>query len=343
MTLIEMLVSITILTVMILTFSSVLVQSQKFISVAQASRRSHQVAASLARIIRRDIRQITQNGFLTITAASDGSPLLIATIAGSAHSITDLPTKATAQYSPGSGSLICYGQVDNAAPEYYPNTQKQQKWGEILWRPSYVLVDVPGRAPNQPPAPLQGGAGLDALDIGLSYIQSVPRQQDPNGGLAMDQVVDGISGLHGAVNVRIPVNEEFGNIKDLWQVLAQDVDGLSIMWTDGETDDLDPNDQQNQDLNWYGIDATGPKGWLPVRAADPKLFPVNASKNYDTPGGIEDKTANGGKYRALWTHEDQTNWPKLVKFRFRIRDRNMPPEFRQAEGLYYEVICSVGR
>jgi hypothetical protein len=159
----------------------------------------------------------------------------------------------------------------------------------------------------------------------------------------MNDVVDEISQLRGGVQIRIPVNEEFSNIKDLWQVLAQDVDSLSIMWTDGETADRDPNDPQNQDLNWYGIDATGPKNWQLVRAADPELFPVNASKNYDTPGGIEDKTANGGKYRALWTHEDQTNWPKLVKFRFRIRDRNMPSEFRQAEGLYYEVICSVGR
>jgi prepilin-type N-terminal cleavage/methylation domain-containing protein len=327
MTLIEMLVSITILTVMILAFSSILVQSQRFITAAQASRRSYALAASIARIMRTDMRRVTQNGFLAIATASDKSPLLILTTAGLAHTITDVPGSGTA-------SLVCYGQIENAAPA-------EEKMAEILWRPSFVLSDD---------RTMTKIVDKDKLKWGLSYLEmppETPGAEGPVQGSLREKLngevigspfdANGIYQIHRErqKSVRIPIDENFANIENLWQVLAHDVDSLSIMWTDGS---LDPNN--NQDLNWFGINRK--------RSTEDKEGEIYIRPASETNGAYRDtvedtKYNQSGMYRALWTQEDQSNWPKALKIRFRIRDKNMPQEFRDSQGLYYEVICNLGQ
>lgn len=49
---------------------------------------------------------------------------------------------------------------------------------------------------------------------------------------------------------------------------------------------------------------------------------------------------NDPNSNALWTHHDQTNWPKAVKLRFKLRDPAMPEDFTNVD---YEVICPVGQ
>jgi hypothetical protein len=44
---------------------------------------------------------------------------------------------------------------------------------------------------------------------------------------------------------------------------------------------------------------------------------------------------------GLWTHKNQTNWPKAIRITFAITDPSMPKEM-QGAGHPYEVICIVG-
>jgi len=324
MTLVEMLVSVSVLAVMILSVSAIMVQSQRFISIAQASRRSHRLAASISRIIRSDLRQLSFDGFLCIsTAEKDSTPLLAFTTAGISHTIAYVGTNSS-----GAGKLVCYGQVENGADDF-------EKTGDyLLWRPAFVLT---GDGSN-PSYDKHGGSLADILKMKRADIHR-----------NLIEGSQGVRSLQGDADgeIKVPVSNEYNNIRKLWQVLARDCDGLSIMWTDGQTV-IDPTKPGTRNLKWYGIEArlknTNPLkpeyDYVPVRMDPPDP-------------AIEDPSENSGNdYRALWTHEDQTNWPRAVKVRFAIRDPRLldylPKEMRNKEhvfsrGYLYEIIVNVGQ
>jgi hypothetical protein len=282
LTLVEMLVSITVLTVMILAFSTIMVQSQRFISLAQASRRSHALAASIGRVVRRDLRRASQNGFLAI-AYDGGSPLMVLTAAGVSHSIA---VEGDASLTAGTGSLICYGQVANHA---------QGHAGEmVLWRPEYILA---GEAVTP---------SKDILNHSLAELQS-------NVQTTARTICDSVNGLRPNDISVPPVGLD--QIDDLWQVLASGCEGLNITWTDGT---VEPG---TYNLNWYGMDENG----QPHLCGDSTIEDPNATQ-----------------YFALWTHEDQTNWPKAIKVRFRITDKNLPKNAAGLRAFDYDVICNLG-
>jgi len=295
MTLIELLVSITILIVMILAFSTILVQSQRFIQVAQATRRSFSVAATISRIIRNDVRQASQNGFLAIATPTDDSPpRLILTTAGASRSLLIDAN--------GTGTLVCYGLCDNKVGEDK----------KVLWRPRWVLWKF---NPDGPASVVQS----DVLNMDFGAVQSMARVQDPNNADTMNMIVDWAQGLNPSFT--LPPTE-IGHIEELWQVLAPDCSNLSITWTDGTA-------QDSNSLNWYGVDHQDTRRGPIIRCGNPAI-----------------ETDVGAGYRALWTHHDQTIWPKAIKIRFTIADKNMPKEFRRRgnkPGLDYEVICNLGQ
>jgi len=294
MTLVEMLVSIAVLAVMVLAFSSIMVQSEQFVSLAQSSRRSHALAAAIGRVVRRDLRRISQNGCLAITRASANStPLLIFTAAGATYSATDANAC-------GTGSLVCYGQCNN-----------QGTGGGILWRAAYVLADNRNQAQEK-----------DVLPFGMTQLQAKTRAQ------IHTSVVDAIATLHqrASSSLQVPPTT-LDRVNDLWQVLATGCSGLSITWTDGRVADADnPNDLN---LNWYGIDPS-PQAAVNPRRAD--LEDIEDPNNY-----------GGASYRALWTNENQRNWPRAIKIRFRITNVNLPVDYRGARSMDYEVIANIGR
>ncbi len=300
LTLIEMLVAVSVLAVMILAFSSILVQSQRFITTAQRSRRSFQLASSLARIIRTDLRRASQQGFLAIATDGEGRPMLMFTAAGISHTVTT-------HIGHGTGMFICYGQVDNNADGAN---------GDILWRPGYVLVDPAGASEDDPEG--------DRWRLGLPELQAMSMND-------LNDLINGISGLANAAGseLRVPP-DDVDDIDQLWQVLAHDVDHLSITWTDGRTTDAGGN------LVWFGVDSQRePQAVL--RAADD----VTLSAEYKNV--VEyDAYNSGSNYRAVWTNEVQPLWPKAIKIRFLIRDEDMPEEFAE-RGLYYEVIANIGQ
>jgi len=281
LTLVEMLVSITVLTVMILAFSTIMVQSQRFISLAQASRRSHALAASIGRVVRRDLRRASQNGFLAI-AYDGGSPLMVLTAAGISHSIA---VEGEASLTSGTGSLICYGQCVNNAPGAE---------GGILWRPEYILAGE-GVTPSK-----------DILNHSLAELQS-------NVQTTARTLCDSVNDMRPSDISVPPVGLD--QIDDLWQVLASGCEGLNIRWTDGT---VEPG---TYNLNWYGVDENG----QPHLCGDSTIEDPNATH-----------------YFALWTHEDQTNWPKAIKIRFRITDKNLPKNAAGLRAFDYDVICNLG-
>ena len=310
MTLVELLVSVGVLSVMILAFSTILTQSQQFISLAHASRRSHALAASIARIIRRDIRQISQDGILAITTADDGSPMLIVTAVGPASSIM-----ADTEAVSSTARLICYGEADN-------NASNKVKGTRLLWRPSYVLVGDSAT----------GGLAADCLDLSLGMLKAMTREQ------IHTRVIDQeIGGLNAAANtqLRVPVENDLAGIEDLWQVLAAGCSDLSITWTNGQID------QATGNLLWFGVDRSDSA--MPVKLAS------TLDETYANT--VEDTNYNSGdSYRALWTHRDQTNWPRAIKIRFRLNDKNLPERKvgqganrRRTNAVDYEIICSIGQ
>lgn len=289
MTLVEMLVSITVLTVMILVFSSIMVQSQRFISIAQASRRSHALAASIGRVVRRDLRRASQNGFLAI--ASDGTPLMVLTAAGISYSIV---VAGPAETTSGTGSLVCYGECPNKA------TGRSDK---VLWRPEYILVGADAATKD------------DILNYSFADIQS--------------NVYDTARSICQAISqgrpnrIAVPP-ESLDDIDELWQVLAAGCSELSIMWTDGTAEQGGPD---QYDLHWYGVDRDG--GSVVIK---PDPGPQD-------PNGPPD----GFDYFKHWDHTNQAEWPKAIKIRFRITDKNLPKNALGLHAFDYEVVCNIGQ
>jgi len=256
MTLVEMLVAISVLAVMILAVSSILVQTQRFISAAQASRRSHAMAFTIARIIRRDFRRISKDGFLYI---SSGNRLVFST-AGPASGINESTS--------GDGSIICYGQQSASGIKY-------------LWRPEYICSCTTGA-----PSPDING---ERVNVNFSKLQLLAAQNaDANSPFTLQTLANTVASTTPTGLQLPPANAT--QLKNLWQVLVTNIDNFQVSWTDG-TKGTDGN------LKWL----TGP---------------------------------------MLWTHENQTNWPRAVRITFFIKDPSMPKELR---GTAYEVICTVGQ
>ena len=66
LTLMELLVSVAIISGMIAGFSLIVVQSEKLVKTSTATIRANQAAASIAHIIREDLSRLTMNGFLAV-------------------------------------------------------------------------------------------------------------------------------------------------------------------------------------------------------------------------------------------------------------------------------------
>jgi len=258
MTLIEMLVAISVLAVMILTVSSIMVQTQRFISAAQASRRSHALAFTIARIIRRDIRRISKDGFLYIS----GDNKLVFSTAGPVNGINESTS--------GDGSIICYGQ-QNATSGTAQTT--------YLWRPEYICNCTTG-------VPSKDISG-ERVNVSFSKLQVLAaKNADANSPFTLQDLADKVASTSPTGLQLPPANAT--QLKNLWQVLVTNVNNLQIFWTDGT--------KSGSNMNWQTTS-------------------------------------------TLWTHQNQTNWPRAIRISFLIKDPLMPKEFR---GTAYEVICTVG-
>ena len=127
MTLIELLVSIAILSIVIVIFGSVLSSAQQVSSASQAMMRTNTKAAAISEIIRADLRKVTQNGFLCITEDAVGRPRLIFTTAGVSPSALGPEV--------GTGMIVCYGQANNQGVD----PASDNSTDDVIWRQGWIL------------------------------------------------------------------------------------------------------------------------------------------------------------------------------------------------------------
>ena len=109
------------------------------------------------------------------------------------------------------------------------------------------------------------------------------------------------------------------DINNIWQIASAHCSDLTIMWSDGTVSVIGGT------LEWYGPGSPKVAGWQSRDINDNEI-------EFDAHGN--------DTYRALWTQHNQSNWPKAVKFRFRLRDPDMPAEFSNVD---YEVVCPIGQ
>ena len=204
MTLVEMLVAISVLAVMILSVSTILVQTQRFISAAQENRRSHAMAFTIARIIRRDLRRVSKDGFLCVTSGAGGSMLIFST-AG--------PVTGINESTKGDGSIVCYGQQSTSSGTKY------------LWRPEYICNCTTGTA-----SPDISG---ERINVNFSILrQCAASSGDANSPpFTLQALADKVASTTPG-NMQLPPATAT-QLKNLWQVLVTNIDKFQVSWTDG--------------------------------------------------------------------------------------------------------------
>ncbi len=145
----------------------------------------------------------------------------------------------------------------------------------------------------------------------LSEFVVLPRE-DPGGGgtnSVEEYVESAISDAPSSVT--IPIQDQT-DLHNLWQALAPGCTKLKIRWTDGSRD--------SDGLKWFG--------------------PGSKANDSD----IEYEVGTSNRYRALWTNENQANWPAAVKLTFTLKDIALSDAARaKSEGNEYEVICTIGK
>ncbi len=314
MTLMELMVTIGIMAIMVLAFGQIISTSQKAVSTSQAASRTTAAAAAIEKVIRDDLRKITRNGFLCITHDGDPThaPRLVALTAG----IT--PSKTSS--SVGNGGIVALGLCDNFF--YSPATR------DVLYHQAWVLA-----------ADGTHVVGSDVFEKGLGDFVRQPRDfiNILAGSIAFSE-----PGSPLRMPIRIPARS-IDDITALWQVLADKCDNLSIMWTDGTADASD-------NLNWYGVWHDG---------AGYEAYSKHPTTGNPTPNGVSgawtdynigtnppvtefDADTSGATevYRALWTKDNQSNWPIAIKIRFTISD---PAVIEGGGAREYEIVCPVGQ
>jgi len=218
---------------------------------------------------------MTQGGILSITNNTfNGEPGLVLT--------TGDPVDSATMDAQGLGSFVVYTTKPNNA---------DGSAGSILWRPEYVF------SPQ---------IGDDTMNTTLADVQAYSRAE------ADGRAASLLAGPMG-LELHMPP-ENIGQMDDIWQVLTEGCDKLSIMWTDGKVDQLGK-------VKWYGID----------RDSDGNIL-ISMS-------GITEVESGGAlSYNALWTPATVRYWPRAIKIAFYLIDPRMPEQMQE---IRYEFVCEV--
>ena len=341
LTLIELLVSLTILLGIMLAFSIILNQSRRVVTTSQRAMRSNAAAAAIIDVLQRSLRNTTQQGFLCIMKVDGNAPELYLTTAGVA------PSKTSSKI--GTGSLVRIGLVANANASANLPILYCQAW--VLHPDASNITDAPDvlgemdlsmaiNFPRIDPNPIVSGLPNDMLDF-INFPKAI-----------------GIS----PPGLTVPP-DTIADVNALWQVLASKCEALSITWTDGNIDPLTGN------IEWYGVDYEMDDNNTPDDPTDdfplytiremPETYAIggdwpdrlgydasiatNPTINIQFNAAGDDSDGyglyNAPVYCALFTHHNQRIWPDALRIRFRLIAENDANEV----GTDYEVICPVGR
>jgi prepilin-type N-terminal cleavage/methylation domain-containing protein len=330
-TLIELLVAVAILVIMMLIFGQVLSSAKTLVNTAQANMRYNATTAAIAQVIRRDFQTLSQAGFLAVAEDVNGNDRLIFSAVEPARSIMN-PTADTGQ---GIGRIVNYGIVRNFASD---DSEQKILWrlpmllqertsidgnlgsGDDIWEMRY-LFNPPGASgsyardsdeddmitpdwTDDPLIPIAYDKRITRFRLDMATMQMYPR--DKLRDHIIRRLIHDVAEWHGDEDHRlyIPI-QKADQAERIWQILTIGCTDLQVRWTDGSS--------SGGGLRWYGPD--------------------------QAKGDSNIETSVNGRYVALWTHENQSRWPKAIRLRFRLKDNEMPEEFR--DGLWYELVCSV--
>lgn len=231
-TLIELMVAVSVLAIVIAITNMILASSQKVVRISEARMRSNATAAALAKVIRRDLRELTTNGMLCITTDSAGFPELVLLKGNTGQSLTYSSADTTDIAAPL--ALVSYGMAYN---NYYAtgSTAADIVSPRILWRRQILMSNAAfANDPNYCkdwddfrffPTQLLGNRAAYGSSTGI---------------IANSNFV-------GAGTLSYPPRPGFGgtDINYAWQIATPYCTNLSIMWTPGAQG-------SPKALSWYG-------------------------------------------------------------------------------------------
>jgi prepilin-type N-terminal cleavage/methylation domain-containing protein len=123
-TLVEMLVTVSIMAVMVATFGLVLERAQTLVSSAQEVMKANSAALTVSNIIRKDLSAVSKKGFLWIPTTGTGA---------TADLIIGNPGEYHSAFSParGTGRIVAYGTGDD---------QATSASNDAFWRRTRILT-----------------------------------------------------------------------------------------------------------------------------------------------------------------------------------------------------------
>lgn len=317
MTLIELMVSVAVMVIMIVGFGMIMNNSQKVVRTTQANIRANAIAEAISRAIRYDLENIQKaGGYLCIRSSSNerSTPMLFYTPDGGmpVHSVTDR--------SGGTSYLLAYGLTNNASD----NTTGINTAANILLRQRWVR-DTTGPIMPGSESDLWQYATISSRWEFYTRIEVGLKPEIPSKWPAFPDWALGVP----------PRNAS--DLLSSWQVLSTEVNGLSIMWYDGN--------------NWYGTDCSDPpNGGLisgsshsAVRSSSSVTIDIDPPDDTD-PDTIGDALADNTlfefeidsgdfpddpTYLAMWgPSQGAALWPRAIRVSFRLID----PTLKEGEG-----------
>jgi hypothetical protein len=331
LTLVELLVAAIIIVVVVLVVGRILTTAQAVVNGSEAIIRANNQAAAFKQIVRQDISRITRQGFLCIAVVQGEDhfdhPMLIAS--------SDGPTPSLTGGNPGNGAIFAIGQcVEGNSP-----TTKS-----LIFHHARVLNGI-------------NGTGADRCEFvfDLADVTTTPRCTGTfNINYMIGQLVDSArptaSDPYLPRKLYVPAKNP-SDISKLWKTLAvyvpttnnnnTNAPNLRIAWTDG-SQNLNSNV-----YNWYGFDDC----WVNNNAW---VIKANSKKTLDNDATKTEFLDSNNKYRALFTKDNLSEWPVLIRIRFTLKDPLGQKELttqtdaavnpiNESSTPDYEIVCPVGQ
>lgn len=310
MTLMELMVSLAILSIMILMANSLLVRSRRTIRLAQDVIKANADARAVIDRLRADIPSVTKEGFLLIgtrrilyrtdpadpaTQSMEELPYLFFTTVSTYRSVRDPVSANAATIDYGHGAQDPGTPADPVDDFCIPVLCRRARLHDLG---GSTTGDQLGSALVEYRADLHNPRVSIHNRILASTPPEPPRAHPPL--------------------LTLPANS-LAAVTNLWPYMIGELRDLKIQWTDG-TKGADGR------LLWYGKDAPRSAGWED-RGADSQDTNPTVGPEYNLSFG----TANPELYGALWTFKKTDNWPKAIRFELYLGDPLR----------YYEVVVSL--
>jgi len=321
-TLIELMVSVSVMVLMALYAGSFMVQISKTINTSEATLTANANMRAAADRLRQDVSSVTQDGFLAIVTREVSTsvsgvtyrrlvPHLVLTSVGTYRSLLDgvFADSARIDYS-----LTNFGyKVDDRGTA----DANDDIVYSVLFRRAFLL-DAGSPTAN------------DHERMALEYYRANP--QLVSGNVVLSPLVRHFLSTYMVPNRQYVFTYPDGSqetflsmttppaltvppltladVNTIWPYMIDEVAELKIEWTDGTRD-------ASGKLNWYG---QGPDPNVPARARNPQWTQVAAVQQDMLAAPLPEfnlnAAAGGGAtplYCALWTFKNKADWPKALR------------------------------